>query len=189
MHPAGRAEARADSICARHGALHRGLAQRGFDVLGSPDCGPGIEGPAHAPQRSVAAVRLISVHGCRLGGCGRPARRGQVSAGLEHPDPARLVAADHQGLVVGFRVSVRRAGPQDGMDDAEHLVRGGDDGALLAFPQHQRLVAALEPAALRAGRGLRAFRKRRPQVPVALDRPPGAALAAALVVARAQAGP
>ena len=75
------------------------------------------------------------------------------------------------------------------MDDAEHLVDGRDHGALAAFPQHQRLVTALELAAHRAEGGLRAFRKDGREAPVALDRPPGTALAAALVVARAQPGP
>jgi len=49
---------------------------------------------------------------------------------LEHGDPAGRVPLDHDGFVVGLRVPVGLAGFEDGVDDSEHLVGGGDDGAL-----------------------------------------------------------
>ena len=94
MQPSGRAETGAESISARHGARHRGLPQR-IRRFGQPRLWTSIEGLARGPEATAAAVRPRSMHGGCLGRC-RPVRRGQVSVGLEHPDPARRVAPDYQ---------------------------------------------------------------------------------------------
>ena len=68
---------------------------------------------------------------------------------LQHRDPARRVTLDHHRFVVGFGVAIGRAGGQDAEDDAQHLVGGGDGGALEAAPDGERLVIAAELAVVK----------------------------------------
>ena len=69
---------------------------------------------------------------------------------MQHADPARRVAPDHELFVIGLGVMV---GPGVAQHDVEHpqqLVRGGHDGTLVAAAHHQCLVIAAELATVRA---------------------------------------
>lgn len=67
------------------------------------------------------------------------------------------VALDEERFVVGGRVAVGGAVTQDREGAACELVRGGDDGTLVAAAHGERLLVRLELAILRAGGGMGAL--------------------------------
>ena len=75
------------------------------------------------------------------------------------------------------------------MDDAQHLVRDRDDGALVAAPGGKAAVLSLELASLGSRRAVGAFDERGAKGPGTRAASRLAALAAALVVAGTKPGP
>lgn len=73
-------------------------------------------------------------------------------------------------------------------DGAENFVADGDDGALVATPNDERLELGLEDGCRSAG-GMSELAKQATDVEVALAKLAGLALAGRLVVARADADP
>ena len=108
---------------------------------------------------------------------------------LEHGDPSRRVAPNHDALVVGVGVTVDGCGAEHGVEASQHLVSGGDGGALVAPAHGEGLVVAVEPALGGACGAVSAFDEDVAQTGVAASAFPGAALAGAFVVAGAQPGP
>ena len=70
-----------------------------------------------------------------------------IHAGL-HDRPYTDPGIDDEALVVDAWVGVRPVGPQHGVDHAQQLVGGGEDGSLVAEAAGQCAVIAVE---LRAG--------------------------------------
>ena len=145
---------------------------------GLPRCGPKLLG--------VAGWREA---GGRSGGHGASRGGGDVSVAAEHSNPARGVALDQQGLVVGSAVVVGPAGLEHGVDDAQHLVGSCDDGALVAAPGGEGTVAGFELATPGSGGAMGALDQGGAQGGGALASTRHAALARAFVVARAKPGP
>ncbi len=108
---------------------------------------------------------------------------------LEHAEPPRRVALDGEPLVVDAGVGVGPVVAQDGVNHAQELVGGGENGAFVAEAAGLRAVIAVELGALGADGAVGAFGQGGPQGQVASARPPGAALAGAGVVAGGDAGP
>lgn len=72
---------------------------------------------------------------CRLrAGC-RP-----LADGLELLDPARGVFLGAHGRVVDGRVEIGLSARQQDVDQADHLVRHGDDGLLVGLAHHEAAV-------------------------------------------------
>ena len=80
------------------------------------------------------------------GGHGLGRSGGDVAVAAEHTDPTGGVAFDHQGFVISGAVVVGLAGLEQGMDDAQHLVGAGDDGAFVAAAGGQGAVVSFELA-------------------------------------------
>ena len=62
----------------------------------------------------------------------------------EHADPARRVADDDESFVVDARVGVGPVVAEHGVDHAQELVGGGEDGSLVAQAGGQRPVIPVE---------------------------------------------
>ena len=116
-------------------------------------------------------------------------RRQRVAVLLEHPDPARGVALDHECLVVRLGIVVRLVRAQHPICDAQHLVRRGDGGPLVTPTYGQGLVVSPELAMAGPRGTVSAFGQDRAQGGVALATPRYAPLACTLVVAGTQARP
>ena len=62
----------------------------------------------------------------------------------EHADPARRVAGDDESFVVDARVGVGPVVAEHGVDHAQELVGGGEDGSLVAQAGGQRPVIPVD---------------------------------------------
>ena len=78
-------------------------------------------------------------------------------------EPARRVTPDEQRLVVGVRVALGATVTQNREDGPQELVRDGADRALVASPNHQRLVVRPELAVVSPSGGMRALDEHRSQ--------------------------
>ena len=106
-----------------------------------------------------------------------------------HPDPSWCVAAHHESLIVGFRVTIEFSVSEHVVDGAQHFVGGCHSGSLVSATDFQACVVALELTVLGAGGGVGAFDQDAAQVGIALAGAPGATLSGALVVSGTQPGP
>ena len=128
-----------------------------------------------APRRVIGDVGLSAARSLRFL---------EESVLREHADPARRVAGDDESVVVDARVGVRPVVAQHGVDHAQELVGGGEDGSLVAQAGGQRPMIAVElrPGGPRSRVG--ALGQRSPQRRVSRACASRAALAGAGVVAR-----
>ena len=104
-------------------------------------------------------------------------------------EPARRVTPDEQRLVVGVRVALGATVTQNREDGPQELVRDGADRALVASPNHQRLVVRPELAVVSPSGGMRALDEHRSQGLVPGPPASGTALAGTSVVPGTHAGP
>ena len=101
----------------------------------------------------------------------------------ELAQPARDVAVDQQGLVVGSGIVIRRGVAQHDVKDAGHLVSRGDDGTLVSAPRRDGALVAGELAVAGACGGMGHLDEGGPQVLRPLAGGAGAPLAGTFVVA------